>query len=457
MYAAMWRWHFYAGLFALPFLLMLSITGAAYLFRVEVENWLYRELLYVPPRHSPKISGDEVVAAVQKAFPGRSVASYVPSFSPEDTAKAALSSPSGSEHEHGTNAARRSGRRGTSLEVFVDPYDGRILGSQVPNQRLMKRIRDFHGRLTAGPIGQAIVELAAGWMFILLISGLYLWFPRKKGLVWGTVLPRLRKGKRILVRDLHAVPAAYFAMALCFQIVSGMPWTFVNGKLLRVLAGSSPEGPAIAQPERFHSQPPAAPAGSSQDWLADMKGAGSPRSSASPGVDRLPISRVVEIAEAEHVAHPFQIALPAGETGVYSIRSLSTDPRDTFYLHLDQYSGRVLGRIPYSDLTPLAQGIAAGIAIHEGRMWGLPNRFAGLAAAAGCFFLALMGGVLWWSRRPKGRLGAPRRVENFVLPRGVVILSLILGLMFPLVGASMILLVVFDRLILPRIAAVRSV
>lgn len=90
-------------------------------------------------------------------------------------------------------------------------------------------------------------------------------------------------------------------------------------------------------------------------------------------------------------------------------------------------------------------------------MWGLPNRFAGLAAAAGCFFLALMGGVLWWSRRPKGRLGAPRRVENFVLPRGVVILSLILGLMFPLVGASMILLVVFDRLILPRIAAVRSV
>ena len=455
IYAAVWRLHFYAGLFAIPFLLMLSATGAAYLFRVDIENWLYRDLLRAPARTSPKLSGDEIVAAVQGAFPGRSVASYVPSFGPEESAKVALGGPSGGEHDHGTATSRRSGRRGGSLEVFVDPYDGRVLGSQVPNQRLMKRVRDFHGKLMMGPTGQAIVELAAGWMFILLISGLYLWFPRKAGSIWGTFLPRLGKGQRILVRDLHAVPAAYFAIALCFQIVSGMPWTFVNGKLLKGLADSSPDGPSIAQPEHFHSQPPAAPAGSAQDWLGGMKAAASPNSDTAHAGRRISLAHVVSIADAEHVAHPFQVALPVGKTGVYSVRSLSTDPRNTYFLHLDQYSGQVVGRISYSQLTPLARGIAVGIAIHEGRMWGLPNRLAGLAAATGCFFIALMGGVLWWSRRPKGRLGAPRRVPNFVLPPGVVLLSLILGLVFPLVGASMILLLLFDRLVLTRIPAAR--
>jgi uncharacterized iron-regulated membrane protein len=29
LYRAVWRWHFYAGLFVIPFLLMLAVTGAS--------------------------------------------------------------------------------------------------------------------------------------------------------------------------------------------------------------------------------------------------------------------------------------------------------------------------------------------------------------------------------------------------------------------------------------------
>jgi uncharacterized iron-regulated membrane protein len=32
LYGAVWRWHFLAGLFALPFLLNLAVTGGLYLF-----------------------------------------------------------------------------------------------------------------------------------------------------------------------------------------------------------------------------------------------------------------------------------------------------------------------------------------------------------------------------------------------------------------------------------------
>ena len=39
LYRTIWRWHFYAGLFVVPMVLILSLTGAAYLFKPQVERW----------------------------------------------------------------------------------------------------------------------------------------------------------------------------------------------------------------------------------------------------------------------------------------------------------------------------------------------------------------------------------------------------------------------------------
>ena len=39
IYRTIWRWHFYAGLFVVPMVLILSLTGAAYLFKPQIERW----------------------------------------------------------------------------------------------------------------------------------------------------------------------------------------------------------------------------------------------------------------------------------------------------------------------------------------------------------------------------------------------------------------------------------
>ena len=41
-YRAVWRWHFYAGLFCIPFVVVLSLSGAVYLFKAELEAWSER-------------------------------------------------------------------------------------------------------------------------------------------------------------------------------------------------------------------------------------------------------------------------------------------------------------------------------------------------------------------------------------------------------------------------------
>lgn len=40
LYRLIWRWHFYAGLFCIPFVLALSLTGSIYLFRAQIDAWL---------------------------------------------------------------------------------------------------------------------------------------------------------------------------------------------------------------------------------------------------------------------------------------------------------------------------------------------------------------------------------------------------------------------------------
>ena len=41
-YNAVWRWHFYAGMFCVPFVLWLAVTGSIYAWRPQIEAWLDR-------------------------------------------------------------------------------------------------------------------------------------------------------------------------------------------------------------------------------------------------------------------------------------------------------------------------------------------------------------------------------------------------------------------------------
>ncbi|CAN5195542.1 hypothetical protein BH10PSE13_BH10PSE13_26200 [soil metagenome] len=39
LYRPLWRWHFYAVLMVMPPVLILSVTGAIFLFKRQVERW----------------------------------------------------------------------------------------------------------------------------------------------------------------------------------------------------------------------------------------------------------------------------------------------------------------------------------------------------------------------------------------------------------------------------------
>jgi len=74
-YTTVWRWHFYAGLFCIPFILWLSSTGLIYLFKPQIDQWIdrpYDQLVIQSKIHPPSA---QVIAALH-AVPNSIFSAY---------------------------------------------------------------------------------------------------------------------------------------------------------------------------------------------------------------------------------------------------------------------------------------------------------------------------------------------------------------------------------------------
>ncbi|HVO93081.1 MAG TPA: PepSY domain-containing protein, partial [Terriglobales bacterium] len=216
LYHFVWRWHFYAGLFTAPFLIVLAVTGALYLFNHEIEGWWYRGLMEVPP-FSRVAAASAQEAAVLHAFPRAQVARYTYPLDNHDAAEWTIKT-----------AERRA------LTVFVDPASTAIKGTVDPKQRLMQIVRDMHASLLLAKPGQYVMELAACWGFILLVTGIFMWWPRRARMR-GVVVPRLRAGGRTFWKDIHSVPSMWNAALVVFLILTGLPWSIFWGQQIAKL------------------------------------------------------------------------------------------------------------------------------------------------------------------------------------------------------------------------------
>jgi len=447
LYRAVWRLHFYAGILVAPFAVFLSVTGALYLWKPQFEEWKYRDVFNVAvPAQAAPLSVDEQFAAAREAFPPFRPVQFIPAFVEGRASQVEFETPKG------------------KLSVYINPYDGEVTGTIDENTRPMNVLHDLHGELLAGPLGGYLVELAASWAFVLFLSGFYLWWPRPRFTVWGFLLPRLREKGRLFWRDMHAVPAVWLSGATLFLLATGLLWSQAGGKWYRTISavigqGTPAESRSGAHRSELTGWSPPLKEGLAEriDALvstprrpeveAGHSGRGAPTWThtgyTGPEEDALPLDRIVELAAEHQVPQPYAIVLPAGPVGVYSVLSDRHQALKRTYLHLDQYSGKVLADVRFKDFGYLAQFTLWGIIAHEGRLFGLANQILGSVAAGGVFLLAVSGLVMWWQRRPAGKLGAP--VAVVTMPRPVFWGTLVLSLALPLLAASLVVLLLFDR------------
>lgn len=419
LYPLSWRWHFYAGLFVLPFILILSVTGSIYLFKPQIECWEERSWLGLGTAGA--VTPDRQLAAVLAANPGARFNHYRLPRVAGDAAMVQLGWPDGKLRE-----------------VFVSPQ-GRVLGSLDPDARIAAVVARIHGSLLIGRWGDWLVELAASWTIVMILTGLYLWWPRPLRFA-GTLWPRLSLRGRPLLKDLHRVTGFWIAGLVLVMLASGLPWAGVWGS---AFAWTRAEMGWVKGP---------------QDWKIGAQGGHAghapgmtmPMASHEAAGTGLPLSAFVAKAEAEHMAFPVLVLPPHAPqafgppTGdVWTVKSTAQNRTLTRQVTYDPASGTEIGRSGFADSHVIDRIVNTGVAWHEGQLFGVANQIIGVLTAIALVGLSLIGVLMWLRRRPAGGIGAPPAAPARL---GWAIVPLVaLGVLLPLFGASALAILIVDQ------------
>ncbi len=435
-YRTVWRWHFYAGLFSIPFVIWLSITGSIYLFKPQIERWLdrpYDHLSIDGARATPEA---QVMAALA-AVPGSTLHYYEIPKGPDSATRIVV------------------GKGAEEFRVYVHPQTLEVLKTISEDRRPMRIVFRLHGELMAGDWGSRIVELAASWAIVMVVTGLYLWWPRQTAKLAGVLYFRLHAGKRIFWRDLHAVTGLWVSAFALFLLFTGLPWAKSWGGYLKALRSIS--GNSIVR----------------QDWTTgrsseiDNRVAMNANSMAGMSMEHsghmshamsgpvqphayAPLDRLVPTVASLHLAYPVLIMPPMLPSKQWSAKSDSQNRPLRAVVTLDPTTGAVTKRENFDQRPWVDRLVGIGVAAHEGQLFGLFNQLLGLFTATGLVLLSVSAVVLWWRRRNVGLLGAPFPMKRLRFSWSLAVLLAAFGLYLPMLGASLVFVLAMERWVLRR-------
>ncbi|MFT6676571.1 MAG: putative iron-regulated membrane protein [Sulfitobacter sp.] len=441
-YFAAWRWHFYAGLIVIPFLMTLAVTGMAMLWIAWIDGRDGERTAVVAQEISAPLSqqADAAVAAI----PDGVLIQYV---APRSADVAALF---------------RVDQGGDATMVAVDPYSAQVIDTFARRSGWYDFVDGIHSDLMLGVTGDRMIETAASLALVLVATGLYMWWPRQGGLRRAFV-PTLSKG-RGLWKSLHGVVGIWLSLFLVFFLISGLSWAGVwGGKFVQAWSQFPAEKwDAVPLSDDIHAK--MNHARREVPWaleLTPMPASGSSAGSDGINAPLVTLNSVDAFAREIGFEGRYQLNLPSGDSGVWtlsrdSMNTDSTDPMSDRTVHIDQYTGNILADVRYADYGLAGKAMAVGIALHMGTL-GLWSVLANTLVCLSVLFLCVSSLVLWWKRRPAGvnRLAAPPLPKEMPIWQGAAWVGIGVSMAFPMAGIAFLVVLAVDSLILSRLPQLR--
>ena len=433
-YNTVWRWHFYAGLLCIPFILWLSCTGLIYLFKPQIDAYIDRPYDHLIIQHAQPASA-QVQAAVN-AVPHAVFSAYQMPPYPDAAARILVA------------------QQDQLIKVYVHPENLQILKVINQNDEFTRQIFLLHGEFMLGNKGSHLMQIAASWTVVLIITGIFMWLGKGGKLQLGGMLyPRLNRTGRSFWKDLHSVLGFWISAIVLFLIVSGLPWSASWGAMLKNIRewsahteihqdwSSSSKAEAQHQQHVFnhltkqqkaahHGEMPAADLDAAQNRTLDKIAV-----QASTFTLANPVFIKPEIQDMQQ---PWTVESQA--------QNRSLREKIIFNAH-----AQITQHKKFADQAFLDRLIAYGVAIHEGRFLGWINVVIGVVTLFCLILVSISGLMMWLKRKPQAVLGAPPIILSQRLSWSLKLTMIILGIALPLLGLSLIVVLCLEQFILSRI------
>lgn len=374
--------HLWLGLSSGLLVFIIAITGCLYAFQEEIQNAI-QDYRFVENQHKAFLPPSRIQQIANEALPGK----HIHAIMYKDSV-------------HAANAIFYSFEEHYYYFVYINPYSGEVLKVKDEFADIFRIILDGHFYLWLPPeIGQPLVASVTLIFFVMLISGIVLWWPKNSKGVNKKFNIKWSGAWRRKNYDLHSVLGFYISWLALIFVVTGLVWGFLwfRDGLYKITSG----GKEFVE----YYEPPS-------DTTAIV-------SSDIPVIDKVWMKMVKEYPQADWIeVHPpiNAIASIAANANPDASTYWKTD-----YRYFDQYTmaelsvDHVWNRLHEATTADLLMRM--NYDIHVGAILGLPGKLLAFMISLMIASLPITGMVVWYGRKKK----ATKKLHKTLIKREVVI------------------------------------
>jgi uncharacterized iron-regulated membrane protein len=324
--------HRYIGLIVGLLFVIVGLTGSVLAFQHEIDHFLTQQQFGLITPQSEPLSIDALLETVKTAYANQPELKLSYIRSPLDSA---------SPYLFGFDSSL-----GQFLQVFVNPYTGKILGSSIWETSTIGLVYRLHYQLLAGDTGMKVVGVAALLLVIICMTGIALW-PGWNKLIAGFKIKWNAHPKRVNF-DIHKVAGIIAVVFLTAIAFTGFCWNFYDISKPAIYAITST--PVLPDPI------------------------------SKPALDQPPLALSTLLAKADDAlptARTTYISLPQTPEGI--VRIGKKQPQELSHygfsrIYLDQYTGEVVRLENGMKPTRAEAVLNAFVPLHHGTFGGWLSR-----------------------------------------------------------------------------------
>jgi uncharacterized iron-regulated membrane protein len=346
--------HLLLGLASGLVVFTVAVTGSIYCFEKELRGILYSDLLKVKAQ-SVRKPLDELILNARAAYPKPAIKNIRIPKDPESSVEIILKN---------------------KQSVLLDPYSGKVLGTFNRDTDFFGTVLQIHRSLYLGETGKTITGISALIFTLMLISGIVLWWPGRKGINSQKFTLTKNTGKQKRLYDLHSVLGFYAAWIIIFTALTGLVWSFkwAERAMYRL------NGSVMEERKQYHSSPAGDTKKQSPAEILSL--AGSLRDHCDECLLVMP----------EDSSGVFRLTLQYDEGGFF---------KKSDHLFFDQYTGKLLKAQLFEASSRGEKMKATNYNIHTGKVFGLTGQFMVFFAALISASLPVTGFLMWRGKRKR--------------------------------------------------------
>jgi uncharacterized iron-regulated membrane protein len=351
---AFFQVHLWTGILTGLYILVVSTTGAALVFRIDLQRAQHPHL-FTPRASGPTAPAATILERIRDAYPGDRLSG--------------IDAPTTTRPTYLAYVVRGQQFR----TILADPVTGTVLG-ELPEQSFVRTIQDLHFDLLGGRTGRVVNGLGAVALLLMCVTGAVIWWQGLQNWRRGLTIDLRRSWKRVNW-DLHSAVGVWTLALIATWAVTGIYFAF---------------------PAAFRN---------TVNWASPISVARAPQSDPSgKGLQPPSWRAMLEIASRRAPGRAVaRVVLPPSDRGAFLVQFSDVTPTpagspDLTSVYLDQFTGAVL-KAPTPGARTAGDVIMAWVApLHVGNFGGSGIRVAWAILGLAPALMFVTGFIMWWTR-----------------------------------------------------------